>query len=118
MGWNSPQSGETLKVSVKEVKSRKPEPSPREFVAPKEFEQDHAKWYGGTKTAKANGRVKPSNNRVAATAPAQPYQDELELATTDEKEKSIRAKERYKWILMKYDMERDNRLAQAEQLFM
>ena len=27
-------------------------------------------------------------------------------------------KERYKWILMKYDMERDNRLTQAEQLFM
>ena len=26
-------------------------------------------------------------------------------------------KERYKWILMKYDMERDNRLTQAEQLF-
>lgn len=63
--------------------------------------------------------MQSSTNRFAATAPnPQPYQDELELATTDEKEKSIRAKERYKWVLMKYDMERDNRLAQAEQLFM
>lgn len=114
VGWNSPQSHETLKVSVQEAKIQKPEASP------KEFQYDHAKWYGAPKAvkAKANGRAKPPTARFGATAPAKPYQDELELATTGEQERSIRAKERYKWILMKYDMERDNRLAQAEQLFM
>mmetsp|Transcript_18022 Transcript_18022/g.30705 ORF Transcript_18022/g.30705 Transcript_18022/m.30705 type:complete len:145 (+) Transcript_18022:389-823(+) len=31
---------------------------------------------------------------------------------------NLHLKEKYKWILMKYDMERDNRLAQAEQVYL
>jgi hypothetical protein len=52
VGWNSPQSHETLKVSVKA------RPSQKSKAPIYDFQEDHTKWYGGTKAVKANGRVR------------------------------------------------------------
>ena len=88
-------------------------PSPFEPVRECSFSKDNLSHNGGSKSKRGNGSTSgstdwttKSNGNCFGNDRAGESLDELEInGVTSE------ANGRYKWILTKYDMERDNRLA-------
>lgn len=46
-----------------------------------------------------------------------PYTPERESRKSEKSEFKLHSKEKYKWMMVQYDMERDNRLAQAQEIY-